>query len=99
MEMNRTEQNYKIAERAEEAIKKHGTIEKAIDYLKSELKSFEDSWSSFSSDCLGHGITCNRLLISWLERKRSNVLQYKIIMKPLTLNFPLVESGINYENK
>ena len=74
MEMNRTEENYKVAERAEDAIKKHGTIEKAIDYLKSELNEFENSWSSFSSDCLGHGITCNRLLISWLERKRSNVL-------------------------
>ena len=30
MEMNRTEQNYKVEERAEDAIKKHGTIEKAI---------------------------------------------------------------------
>jgi hypothetical protein len=66
MEMNRTEQNYKIAERAEEAIKKHGTIEKAIDYLKSELKSFEDSWSSFSSDCLGFfdfKKSCNFILL------------------------------------
>ena len=52
----------------------HLSIEKAITYLKSELKGFEDSWSSFSSDCLGHGIICNRLLISWLERKRSNEL-------------------------
>lgn len=74
MEMNRTEENYKVAERAEKVIKEHGTVEKAITYLKSELRGFEDSWSDFSSDCLGHGITCNRLLISWLERKRSNVL-------------------------
>lgn len=74
MEMNRTEQNYKVAERAKNSIKEHGTIDKAIIYLKSELKGFEDSWSLYSSDCLGHGITCNRLLISWLERKRSNVL-------------------------
>ena len=72
MEMNLTEQNYKVAERAENAIKQHGTIEKAIDYLKAELNDFENAWGSFSSDCLGHGITCNRLLISWLERKRSN---------------------------
>ena len=28
MEMNLTEQNYKVAERAENAIKQHGTIEK-----------------------------------------------------------------------
>jgi len=68
MEMTRTENNYKIKERAEDNIKKHGSIDKAIKYLKSELSGFEDSWSKYSSDCLGHGITCNRLLISWLER-------------------------------
>ena len=74
MEMTLTEQNYKVAERAENAIKQHGTIEKAIDYLKAELNGFENAWGRFSSECLGHGITCNRLLIYWLERKRSNVI-------------------------
>lgn len=74
MKMNREEQNYKVEERAENAIKEHGTIEKAITYLKAELKEFEDSWGMWSSDCLGHGITCNRLLISWLERKLSHCL-------------------------
>jgi len=74
MEMNRIEQNYKVEERAKNAVKEHGTIEKAILYLKSELNGFEDLWGMYSSDCLGHGITCNRLLISWLERKSSNVL-------------------------
>lgn len=69
MEMNRQEKNYKVEERAEDAVKEHGTIEKALLYLKSELEEFEDSWGMYSSDCLGHGITCNRLLISWLERK------------------------------
>ena len=72
MEMNRVEKNYKVEERAENAIKEHGTIENAITYLKAELKGFEDLWGMYSSDCLGHGITCNRLLISWLERKCSN---------------------------
>ena len=52
MEMNLTEQNYKVAERAENAIKQYGTIEKAIDYLKAELNGFENAWGSFSSDCL-----------------------------------------------
>lgn len=68
MEMTRTEKNYKIKERAEENINEHGSINEAIKYLKAELNGFEDSWSMYSSDCLGHGITCNRLLISWLER-------------------------------
>lgn len=73
MEMTKYEENYKVKERAENAIKEHGTIEKAITYLRLELNGFEDVWSSYSSDCLGHGITCNRLLISWLERKCSNL--------------------------
>jgi len=67
--MNQLEENYKVKERAEKAVETHGSIEKAISYLKAELKGFEDMWSSYSSDCLGHGITCNKLLISWLERK------------------------------
>lgn len=70
MKMTENEKNYKVEERAENAIKEHGSIEKAIKYLQSELKGFENSWSLNSSDCLGHGITCNNLLISWLERMK-----------------------------
>lgn len=68
MEMTSNEKNYKIKKRASDKIKEHGSIENAINHLKNELNSFEDSWGTYSSDCLGHGITCNRLLISWLER-------------------------------
>ena len=66
--MTPQEENYKVKERAEAAAKEHGSVEEAIEHLKSELKDFEGFWSKYSSDCLGHGITCNRLLISWLER-------------------------------
>jgi hypothetical protein len=62
------EKNYKVKERAEAAVVNHGSIEKAIRYLTAELKECEDLWSSYSSDCLGHAITCNRLLIDWLQR-------------------------------
>ena len=55
------EENYRIKERAGESIKKHGGAEEAITYIKRELKEFEDMWAEYSSDCLGHGITCNRL--------------------------------------
>jgi hypothetical protein len=68
MEMNRMEKNYKIKQRAENAIKEHGSVEIAIKYLKSELNEYEYLWGMYSSDCLGHGITCNTLLISWLNR-------------------------------
>lgn len=71
MRMTEYEKNYKVEERAETAVKVHCSTEKAITYLKAELAGFEDSWGSYSSDCLGHGITCNRLLISWLERSVS----------------------------
>lgn len=69
--MTPTEINYRIKERAEEAIKEHGSIDKAIIKLKQELHAFEEMWSEFSSDCLGHGITCNRLLIRYLTELKN----------------------------
>jgi hypothetical protein len=42
--------------------------QKAIQYLKTELEEMEALWGKYSSDCLGHGITCTRLKISWLGR-------------------------------
>ena len=66
--MSTLDEKYKIKERAEVAVKKHGSIEKAINYLQSELNGFEDLWNAYSCDCLGHGITCNRLLVSWLRK-------------------------------
>jgi len=70
MEMNRLEKNYKVKERAENAVIKHLSIDKAIEFLTKELEEFESLWGRYSSDCLGHGIQCNRLLISWLERTK-----------------------------
>ena len=70
MEMTPLEKNYKIKERAEDAVKIHGSIEKAINYLKSELESFNSYFIDYSYECLGHGITCNKLLISWLEKQK-----------------------------
>jgi len=66
--MTPQEKNYKVKERVEELLSKYGTIEKTLAYLKAELSGFESSWSSYSSDCLGHGITCNRLMINYIEK-------------------------------
>lgn len=66
--MTEQEKNYKVKERAETNVKEHGSVQKAIQYLKSELEEMESLWSKYSSDCLGHGITCTRLKIRWLER-------------------------------
>jgi hypothetical protein len=68
MKENKTEKNYLIKERSKKVIEKHGTVKKAIKHLKLELNEYEELWSMYSCDCLGHGITFNRLMISWLER-------------------------------
>lgn len=61
------EKRYLITERAAKEVENHGSVEKAVRYLKSELKEYEALWSEYSSDCLGHGITCTRLLIERLQ--------------------------------
>jgi hypothetical protein len=66
--MTKQEENYLVKERAETDVKEQGSVEKAIQYLKNELEEMEALWDKYSSDCLGHGITCTRLKISWLER-------------------------------
>lgn len=66
--MNREEKRYLVKERAENDVKTHGSVKKALKHLKTELEEMESLWSRYSSDCLGHGITCTRLKISWLER-------------------------------
>lgn len=68
MKETREEKNYLIKQRAEADVKEHGSVQKAIEYLRAELEEMEGLWGRFSSDCLGHGITCARLKISWLER-------------------------------
>lgn len=62
--------NYKIRERSNLLIEKHGSIDNCISVLEEQLNEFEDSWSLYSSECLGHGITCTRLLINWLNRMK-----------------------------
>ena len=66
--MTELESRYLVKERAESDVKDHGSVEKAILHLKFELEEMESSWGKYSSDSLGHGITCTRLKISWLER-------------------------------
>lgn len=61
------EERYLIKERAEKEILNHGSVENALKYLKAELCGYESLWSKYSSECLGHGITCTRLLIENLE--------------------------------
>lgn len=64
--MTTQEERYLVKERAETDVKTHGSISKAIQYLKSELELFESMWGKYSSDCLGHGFTCTRLKIDYL---------------------------------
>jgi hypothetical protein len=61
------EHKYKVKERVNETIDKYGGIDAALIHLKSELEEFENDWNLNSSDCLGHGITCNRLMIFFIE--------------------------------
>lgn len=61
------QENYKVKERAEAYVKKYGSIPKAIDFLKREHAGFQSIWGEYSSDCLGHGITCTRLMIEYLQ--------------------------------
>lgn len=69
MEENITERNYKIKERSIDRINLHGSPEKAIEALQKDLHEMEDLWSLYSYDCVGQGITCTRLLISWISRQ------------------------------
>lgn len=62
------ENNYRIEQRAQEHIALYGSVEKAIEHCEKELEEFENAWSKYSSDCLGHGITCNRLLLIRLKK-------------------------------
>ena len=66
---NRLELRYDIENKVKEHIKKYGTIEKAIVQCKSMLSECEEIWEECSYDCVGHGITCNQLLIPRLEEQ------------------------------
>lgn len=60
-------EDYKIEERFEQRMEEHGTIQNVLKVVKKELDEFEDAWGMYSSDCLGHGITCNRLMLSYIK--------------------------------
>jgi hypothetical protein len=66
--MTKLEEKYLVKQRAESDVKEHGSVQKAIQFLKIELEEMEALWGKYSSECLGHGITCTQLKISWLER-------------------------------
>ena len=74
MKMNALEKNYLVNERVENDIKEHGSIEKTIDFYEQELKEREDLLGMYSSDCLGHGITCTRLKLSWAKRLKNQII-------------------------
>ena len=58
--------NYMIKDRSEMAITKFGSIESAISNIRDELAKCNSLWSKYSSDCLSHAITCNRMMIDYL---------------------------------
>lgn len=62
------EERYLVKQSVETNVKESGSVQKAIQHLKKELEEMEALWGKYSSECLGHGITCIRLKISWLER-------------------------------
>lgn len=66
------EKNYNIQQRVQDRIKEHGSVEKALSYCEAELKECEAIWSDCSYDCVGHAMTCNRLLINRLKEIQNN---------------------------
>lgn len=62
------EKKYLVKERAEADVIKYGSVDLAIKSLELELVEMESLWGAYSSDCLGHGISCTKLKISWLKR-------------------------------
>lgn len=62
------EENYRVKERAENDVKRCGSIKDAIKFLEAELEEYESLWSSYSCESLGHAITCTRYKISFLKQ-------------------------------
>ena len=62
------EEKYLIKQRVNEDIKKYGSTKNAISYLKKELKEYEDIFSNYYYDCVGHAIICTELKIKYLEK-------------------------------
>lgn len=74
MEMNALEKNYLVKERVENDIKEHGSIEKIIEFYEKDLNEMENLWGLYSSDCLGQGISCTRLKLSWAKRLKKQIV-------------------------
>jgi len=72
LEMNRSEANYLVNVRSSKYVEQYGSIDKAIEVLEAENKVHDDLWSSYSCDCLGHAITCTRLMIGWLIKLKQD---------------------------
>lgn len=68
LEMNKSEANYLVDVRSAKYVEQYGSIDKAIKVLEAENNSYNDMWSAYSCDCLGHGITCTKLMIGWLKK-------------------------------
>lgn len=53
-------------------IEKYGSVERAISILEKETEEFESLWGLYSSDCLGQGIACNKLMLLRLGEMVNN---------------------------
>jgi len=65
--MNREEINYNVKERSEESVMTHGSVKRAMNSIEKELGEYEDMWSEYSGDGLGHAIECLRLMVNYLD--------------------------------
>ena len=82
------EEKYLILKRVYLDIQRYGAIDPAVDALEKELEQYESLWSCFSSDSLGHGITCVRLKINFLKRlKTQNEMQDWFLKKTSNKEF------------
>jgi hypothetical protein len=68
-QMTQQEEKYQIKERCESDVKEYGSVQNAIKAISEELEKAESFWGKFSSDCLGHEITCSRLKIRYLTEQ------------------------------
>lgn len=68
MKLTEQEIDYSVVERAGDDLKEHGSIEKTIAHLKSELSKFEFMCNKYSTGCLEYGITFTKLKIEYLEK-------------------------------
>lgn len=61
------EERYLVKQRVNEILVETGSPQKAILKMEQLEKECEDNWSKYSYDCVGHAITCARLIIRRLK--------------------------------